>query len=119
MRIYRMKKQLKMQILLDNTGSMGQAALAIRMSLNPIIAMLALVLGNNVDNDKLKLSVCGDYDPYTPDFEKGGYNTCNSLSPNIQAFLNKYVKAMGGGGDPEAYRTALVVIVIQLQYLNF
>ena len=90
--------------LVDNTGSMGEACTATKNSIAEITAILSLI------HPDIKNIICsiGDYDSNTPDHHQGGFSIIPNGSPDEQhRWLEKYIKAAGGGGRPEAYKTGL------------
>jgi hypothetical protein len=98
----------KLSALVDNTGSMGQSCTAARESYNQINSIHKLLF-----NKPFELSVYGDYDAATPDNTVGGYSVLNNneTQENINKWMSKYMKPCGGGGAPEAIKTALNFII--------
>lgn len=94
--------------LVDNTGSMGQSCTAARESYNQINSIHKLLF-----DKPFELSVYGDYDAATPDNTVGGYSILNNndTQENINKWMSKYMKPCGGGGAPEAIKTALNFII--------
>ncbi|VBB17894.1 vWFA domain-containing protein [Yasminevirus sp. GU-2018] len=96
-------------ILADNTGSMGQACTSARTSFHEVRAQLNLLNGR----DCVEVAVIGDYDRSTPNNHQGGWALLpkTSSAKEVDTFLSTYVQTHGGGGTPEAYKTAFNFIV--------
>jgi len=95
---------MKIILTIDNTASMGQSTTSAKTSVEEIRTMVALILGQA----SVKISVYGDYDSSTPDSCCGGWSILKETADldTRQIWLNKYMKPCGGGGCPEAQRTA-------------
>lgn len=94
------------KVVVDNTGSMGEACDAARKAYQELEALMKIF------SIPLEISVVGDFDKSTPNHEHGGYTLPKSSSiADINKFMTTYMKPCGGGGYPEAYRTAFNHIV--------
>ena len=94
------------KLVVDNTGSMGEACDAARKAYHELNALMGIF------SIPLEISVVGDFDKSTPNNENGGYTLPKSSSiADINKFMTTYMKPCGGGGYPEAYRTAFNNIV--------
>lgn len=89
-------------LVVDNTGSMGRSCSSARISASEIGTMVNLLL----EREALDFAVYGDYDSSTPNSERGGWSLASKDSPNTNSWFNKFMKPCGGGGRPEATKTA-------------
>ena len=103
------KAHVEVTLLVDNTGSMGEACRAARESASEVATLLGLLMGQ----PSLHIAVYGDYDRSTPNREIGGYSrlVAGFSAQEEETWLAKFMKPMGGGGMPEAARTALNLLV--------
>lgn len=100
-----MSQTIEVTLMIDNTGSMKEACTAGCKTLNEVSTLMNLLNGEPC----VSLSVIGDYDTSTPDNYRGGYAIIgpNATDQERSTFCNKYVRPIGGGGQPEAYKTGL------------
>lgn len=103
-----MNEKFKLIQLVDNTGSMDQSCTAAKDSYKQINSIHKLLF-----NESFEVSVYGDYDNATPNKENGGYSVLDNTynQENMNKWMNKYMKPCGGGGAPEAIKTALNFII--------
>lgn len=103
--------KMKLFLAVDNTGSMGQACEAANASAGEVKALCNLLFGDPC----VTITVYGDYDKRTPDHAQGGFALLPSdCSSSFQEqWMQKYMKASGGGGAPEATRTSLNMLLQQ------
>eukprot|EP00931_Biecheleriopsis_adriatica_P005831 TRINITY_DN107316_c0_g1_i1.p1 TRINITY_DN107316_c0_g1~~TRINITY_DN107316_c0_g1_i1.p1 ORF type:complete len:969 (+),score=155.03 TRINITY_DN107316_c0_g1_i1:16-2922(+) len=101
----RNREMFELTVVGDNTGSMGEACRSARESFAEIKALVSLL----VNRPAVRLAVYGDYDNATPDRAQGGHAVLPAdCSADAQdAWLSKYMKPCGGGGQPEAIVTSL------------
>jgi len=99
----------------DNTYSMGQACAATRGAFPEIRTQLTL------QGAEVNTTVIGDFDSSTPNSGEGGWMVLpsNASHDEVTRFMNTYVKNMGGGGLPEAYKTAFNHIINMKPSLAF
>jgi len=100
-----MSQAIDVTLMIDNTGSMKEACTAGCKTLNEVSTLMNLLNGEPC----VSLSVIGDYDFNTPDNHQGGFAIIgpNATDSEKSTFCNKYVRPIGGGGPPEAYKTGL------------
>ena len=98
------KIRMKIVNLVDNTGSMGEATRSVTKSAQEMRTMTKLLLGE----PSFITAVYGDYDANTPDRDCGGFSILSESAPppTQTSWYNKYMRPMGGGGWPEAQKTA-------------
>lgn len=98
-------KKIDVLLMVDNTASMGTACTAARSSLAEVSTLMNLINGEPC----VRISVIGDYDSSTLNNKQGGFAILSESASEQESeqFLNTYVKPMGGGGCPEAYKTGL------------
>jgi len=96
-------------IITDNTGSMGAACTAAKQTFHEVRAQLNLLMGHEC----VEVAVVGDYDLATPNHQLGGWTVLpkGSSAKEIETFMATYVRPLGGGGIPEAYKTAFNFII--------
>ena len=99
--------------MVDNTGSMGASCTAAQAAAAEIKTLTSLLFGA----DRTSFAVCGDYDKTTPDNEQGGFSMLDATAQNeaTLAWFNKYMRPLGGGGIPEAQKTAFNMLRGALQ----
>lgn len=92
-------------LVTDNTGSMASACESASTSVYEMRSLVNLLNGKPC----VDVAVIGDYDDATPNNDQGGWTVLNRNTDTIQIkeFMTKYMKPIGGGGMPEAYKTAL------------
>lgn len=98
---------VEVKILVDNTGSMGQATSAIKTSCGEFEAVC-----DSLEIEP-RIGVFGDFDSGTPDKERGGYSFLkkNATSAEKMIWMSRHMEPCGGGGQPEALKTALNLIL--------
>eukprot|EP00039_Didymoeca_costata_P029574 m.25264 g.25264 ORF g.25264 m.25264 type:complete len:1051 (-) comp7691_c0_seq1:148-3300(-) len=103
----------KVLLLVDNTGSMGNSCTSARTSAHEINALCSLLLGRD---GACSFAVYGDYDHSTPKAEQGGWSILKGGGSNQEQedWFKIYMKPCGGGGAPEAQRTAFNKILENL-----
>jgi hypothetical protein len=96
-------RDIKVLLMTDNTGSMGQACDAARNSFDEIRTQLALLMGREC----VDIAAIGDYDRSTPNSKQGGWAHLKkgASKKQISQFMDTYIKPCGGGEFPEAYKT--------------
>jgi hypothetical protein len=97
------KKMVAIYCIVDNTSSMSEACKATKTCAAELVALGSLVAGQEC----VTMGVIGDYSSGTPDRHQGGFALMRPADPNREVWFNRYMNPEGGGGLPEAYKTAL------------
>jgi hypothetical protein len=108
-----LKAQKALLFLIDATGSMGSWIDAIRLGLPSLVPAISLTQAF----DQIGIMSYTDYDqPINSICQFSGFCDCANAAniENLQTFASN-LKATGGGGTPEAWKTALVKIT-ELQF---
>ena len=93
-------------MITDNTYSMRQACLSSKQTSAEVTSLCNLLTGCSC----VTVGVIGDYDSATVDHHKGGFSLLRKDCVDEKErkdWFDKYMQPAGGGGLPEAYKTAL------------
>ena len=103
------KRSFLLYQIVDNTGSMGQSCTSGREASSEVRATANLSCGP----ETVRIGVIGDYDNATPGCYNGGWSLCqaNISNEDLESWFQTFMKPCGGRGAPEAYKTALNMLL--------